>query len=74
MSALEKANEPEDERKSSAFKPKIPKIESDADESNFECCDDSDGEPIQVNIDKEVTEGGAAMALLPIKLEEIEKK
>ena len=54
-------------------KPKVRKVESDEDDSDFECYNKSDGKPVHVDIDKVVTEGGPALALLPNKSEEDER-
>ena len=53
-----------------ASKPEVRKLEYDEEKSNFECYNKSDGKPVQVDIDKEVTEGGPALALLPSKSDE----
>ena len=70
MNASEKAKKAE-EGTISASKPKVQKMDSDEDESSFECYNKSDGKPLHVDIDKEVTERGPALALLPNNLEEI---
>ena len=56
MSASEKAKKTKEERTIS--KPKIRKVESDDDDSDFECYNKSDGKPVHVDIDKEVTNEG----------------
>ena len=40
-------------------------IESDKDDNDFECHNGFDGKSVQVNSDKERTEGGPAPAILP---------
>ena len=56
----------------SASKPNVWKVESDEDDSNFECYNKFGGKPVHVDIDKEVTEGEPALALLPNKSEKEE--
>ena len=72
MSASEKAKKPEEEGAISASKPKTRKVELDEDDREFECYNKSDGEPVHVDIDKKVTDGGPPLALLLKKLEEEE--
>ena len=72
MSTTEKAKEAEEERTISASKPKVRKVESDEDDSDFECYTKSGGKPVHVHIDKEVTEGGQALVVLPNNSEEEE--
>ena len=67
MTASEKSKKAEKGRTISLFKPKVPNVESDEDDSNFECCNKSDGKLVHVEIYKEVTERGPALALLPNK-------
>ena len=62
------------EGKFSASKPKVWKVESDGEDSDFECYNKSDGTPVYVDIDKVVTEEGPALAILPNISEEIERK
>ena len=47
-----------------ASETKVHKIESDEDVSDFECYNESDGKPVLVDIDIEVTDGGPTLALL----------
>ena len=68
MSASEKAKKVEKEGSISASEPKARNVESDKDDS--ECCNKSDGKLVHVDIDKEVTEGRPALALLQNKSEE----
>ena len=57
----------------SKSKPKVRKVESDKEDRDLECYDGSDGKPVHVDIEKEVTEGNnATLALLPNKSEENE--
>ena len=70
VSASEKAKNVEEEGTILASKPKVRKVESDEDGSDFECYNKSDGTPVHVDIDKEITEGGPALALPPNKSEE----
>ena len=72
MSASEKAKRAEEEGTISASKPKVRKKESEEDDNEFECYTKSEGKPVHVDIDKEVTEGREALALLPNKSEEEE--
>ena len=51
----------------SASKPKDGKVESGEDDSDSECYNKSDRKPVPVDIDKEVSEEGLALALLPNK-------
>ena len=69
VSASEKAQKVE-EGTICASKPQIRKEESDEDNSDFDCYNKSDGKPVHVNIDKEITEGGPALAWIPNKSEE----
>ena len=50
-----------------ASKSKVPKVDSDEKDSEFDCYNKSDRKPVQVDIDEEVTEGGPALALQPNK-------
>ena len=70
MSASEKAKKTEEEGTISASKPKVRKVKSDEYDSDFECYSKSDGKSVHVDIDKEVTKGGPALALLSNKSEE----
>ena len=72
MSASGKTKKTEEEGTISASKPKVRKVESIEDNSDFECYKKSDGKPIHVDIDKEVIEGGPALALLRNNSEEKE--
>ena len=54
----------------STSKPKVWKVKSDEDDSDFECYNKSDGQPVHVDIDKEGTGGRPALALLPNKSDE----
>ena len=55
----------------SESKPKVRKVESDEEDSHFECFDKCEGEPVHVDIDKETTEGNkSTLALLPNRSEE----
>ena len=56
----------------SESKSKVQKVESDEKESDFECCDKSDGKPVHVNIDKELAVDKPTPALLPNRSEEDE--
>ena len=57
----------------SKSKPKVRKVESDEEDRDLECYDRSDGKPVHVDIEKEVTEGNnPTLALLPKKSEENE--
>ena len=49
----------------SASEPKVRKVESDKEDSDFECYNKSDGKPVHVDIDKEATEAEPALTLLP---------
>ena len=49
-------------RNSFGLRTEGPKIESDKNDSDFECYNKSDGKPLHVDIDKEGTEGGPALA------------
>ena len=69
VSSSEEAQRTEEEGTISASKPKARNVESDEDNSDFESYKKSDGKPVYVEIDKEVTEGGTALALLPNKSE-----
>ena len=71
VSASEKARK-EEERTVSASKAKVRKVESEKEDSGFEYYNKSEGKPIHVDIDKETTEGGPALALLPNRSEEDE--
>ena len=73
MSASEKATKAE-EGITSVSKPKARKVECDEDDSKFYCYNKSDGKPIHIDIDKEVTERGPALALLPNESKEKEIK
>ena len=57
MSASEKAKIAEKDETISASKLKSWKLESDEDDSDFECYNKSDVKPVHVEIDKEVTKG-----------------
>ena len=46
-------------------KSKIRKVESDKQESDFDCYDKSDGKSVHVNIDKELAIDKPTLALLP---------
>ena len=48
----------------SAAKLKVRKVESDEEASDFDCYDKSDGKLVDVDIDKEVTEGDPTVALI----------
>ena len=55
-------------------KPKVRKVDSDEEDSDFECYDRSEGKPVNVDVDREITEGSkATLALLPNRSEEDEK-
>ena len=55
----------------SEYKPKVRKMESDEDDSDFECYDRSEGKPVHVDIVREITEGNKpTLALLPNRSEE----
>ena len=69
MSASEKPRKAEEEGTISTSKPKVRKVESDEYDSYFESYIKSDDKPVHVDIDKEVTEVGPALALLPNKSE-----
>ena len=73
MSASEKTKKVLEEGAISASKPEVPKRESDEDDSEFECHNISDGKPVLVDTDKEITVGEPALALLPSKSEEEEE-
>ena len=49
-------------------------MELHVDESDFECYNRPDGKPVHVDMEKEVTEGGPALKLLPNKSEDEEFK
>ena len=53
VSASEEARKPE-EGFLSKSKPKVPKVESDEEDSNFECYDKSECKPVHVDVDKEI--------------------
>ena len=62
-----------EERIISESKPKARKVESDKEDSDFDCYDKCEGEPVHVDIDKETTEGNkSTLALLPNRSEENE--
>ena len=63
MSASEKALEME-EGITSASKPKVRKVESDEEDSGFECYNKFDGKSLHVDIDKEVTKGEPTLAII----------
>ena len=71
VSTSEKARK-QDEGIFSAFKPKVQKVESDEENSDFECFDKSNGKPVDVDVDKDFTERDPALALLPNRPEEEE--
>ena len=50
-----------------ASKPKTRKVKSNEDGRDFECYENSNQQPVQVEIDHEFTEGGPRLALLPNK-------
>ena len=54
MSTSEKARK-QDEGIISESKPKVQKVESDDEYSDFDCCDKSDGKPVHAYVIKEVT-------------------
>ena len=62
VSASEKARKVED-RAISASKLNVWKVESNEEDSCFECYNKSHGKPLHVDIDKKVTEGGPALSL-----------
>ena len=68
VSASEKARKVE-EGNISESKAKVQK-ESDERDNDFECYDKSDGKPVHVDVNKEVTEGNPTHALLPNRSEE----
>ena len=47
----------------------VRKVESDGEDGHFECYDNSDGKPVHVDLDKELMEGDATLALLPNRSE-----
>ena len=53
-----------------ASKWKVRKVESDKKDSNFECYNKTDGKPVHLDIDKEVTEAELTLALLPNRSED----
>ena len=70
MNIPEKTKKAEEEGTMSASKPKVRRVESDEDDSHFECYNKSDTKPVQVENDKEFTEESPALALAPNKCEE----
>ena len=55
------------------FKLNVRKVDSDEEDSNFECYDRSEKKPVHANFDKELTEGNKpTLAMLPKKSEEDE--
>ena len=54
-------------------RPKVRKVDSDGEDSDFECYDQSGGKPVHVDIDKEIAEGNKpTLAKLPNRSEEDE--
>ena len=54
----------------SESRPKVRKVDSDEEDSDFENYDRSEGKPVHVDIDKEITEGNKpTLALLPKRSE-----
>ena len=54
----------------SEFKPKVRKVDSDEEDCDFERYDRSEGKPVQVDIDKRITEGNKpTLTLLPNRSE-----
>ena len=75
MGASEKAKKESGLRKKIfASKPKIRKVKSNEDDSDFECYNKSERKLVHVDIDKEITQGGPALALQRNKLEEEETR
>ena len=70
MSVSEKTKKAEEEGTISASKRKVRTVESNEDNSDFACYKKFDVKLVHVGIDKEVTEGRPALALLPNKSEE----
>ena len=70
MSASEEAKEAEEERTTSESKLKFWNVKTEEEHSDFENYIKADSKQVHVDIDKEVTEGGPALALLPNKSEE----
>ena len=64
VSALEEAQKIE-EGTISAAEPRVRKVKSDKEDSDFECYSKSDGKPLHGDIDKEATEAVPALTLLP---------
>ena len=57
----------------SKFKLNVRKVDSDEEDSNFECYDRSEKKPVHADFDKELTEGNKpTLAMLPKKSEEDE--
>ena len=55
----------------SESRPKVRKVASDDDDSDFECYDRSKGKPVHVDVDKEMAESKKpTLALLPNRSEE----
>ena len=56
----------------SASKSNVWKLELDEVGKNFECDNKSDKKPVNIDIDKDVTEGKPTLALIPNRLEDYE--
>ena len=56
----------------SESKSEISKVESDKEDSSFECYRKSDGKPVYVDVDKKITERHPTVALWPNRSEEDE--
>ena len=55
------------------MKPKVRKVKSDEEDSDFECYNESNGKPVHIDIDKELAEGNKPiLTLLLNKSEEDE--
>ena len=54
-------------------KPRFRKVESDEEDSDFECNDKSEGKPVHVDIDKETTEGNKSTTALLLNRSEEDK-
>ena len=61
-----------EERVISESKSKVQKVKSAEEHSDFECCDKSNGKPVHVNVDREITERDPTHALLPNRSEKEE--